>query len=180
MRETYERPDELASLLDEAACRRLIRRYPAAVDWADREALTSIFWPDAKYDFGRAFFIGSGQAGIEFLLASVNASLCRTHNLGTTWLAMSDDTARAETPAVNVWISRNPDESITRFFVTARYLWQLQKRHGEWRVSALQTLMSTAQCTRYDLDAQPPGFALLEGLDVSHTLYPGSHVEAAT
>ena len=176
MTDLHHREDALTTLLDEAACRHLITRYSAAVDWADREALTSIFWADAKFDFGAAFFVGSGTAGVDFLIASVNGSLCRTHTLGAVWLTIGKNEARGETPAVNIWISRNPDGSITRYFFTARYLWELQKRRDEWRVSSLKILITTAQCTPYDLSAQPPGFQLLEGLGVGHPLFPGIHI----
>lgn len=173
MTDLHDRERALTALLNEGACRRVISRYSAAVDWADREALAQIFWPDAKFDLG-AFFVGAGEAGLDFLMASVNASLCRTHALGLTWLTLGENDARAETPAVNVWISRNPDGSITRYFLTARYLWELQKRQDDWRVSTLRIIVNTAQCTPYDLSAQPPGFQLVEGLSVGHPLFPGS------
>jgi hypothetical protein len=175
MTDVHDRERALTTLLDEAACLRIISRYSAAVDWADRQALTQIFWPDAKFDFG-AYFVGAGAAGIEFLIASVEASLCRTHALGLPWLKVGRNEARAETPAVNVWISRNPDGSITRYLLTARYLWELERRQDEWRVSSLRILINTAQCTPYDLDAQPPGFQLLEGLGACHRLFPGAHI----
>jgi hypothetical protein len=172
MMDPHDRESALATLLDEAACHRVISHYSAAVDWADRDALTQMFWRDAKFDLG-AYFVGAGEAGIDFLIASVNASLCRTHTLGSTWLSLGENEARAETPAVNVWITRNPDGSITRYFLTARYLWELQKRQGEWRVSILRIIVNTAQCTPYVLEAQPAGFQLVEGLGVGHPLFPG-------
>jgi len=176
MSNLQHREQAVTDLLEEAACRRLLSCYSAAIDWADREGLAKIFWPDAKFDFGAAFFVGSGTAGVDFLIGSVQASLCRTHTLGSPWLKMGKNEARAETPAVNIWISRNPDGSITRYFFTARYLWELQKREDEWRVSSLKILITTAQCTPYDLGAQPPGFQLLEGLSIAHPLFPGIHV----
>lgn len=175
MTELQRREQALTALLEEDACRRLISCYSAAIDWADRESLAGIFWPDARFDFGASFFVGSGAAGLDFLIGSVNASLCRTHTLGSTWLTVGNGEARAETPAVNIWISRNPDGSITRYFFTARYLWELRKRREEWRISSLKILITTAQCTPYDLRAQPPGFQLLEGLGVDHPLFPGVH-----
>jgi len=176
MSDLNNREQALRTLLDEAACRGVISRYSAAIDWADREALTKIFWTDAKFDFGAAFFVGSGSKGVEFLIASVNSSMCRTHTLGATWLKIEQNEARAETPAVNIWISRNPDGSITRYFFTARYLWELRKRQDEWRASSLKILITTAQCTPYDLSAQPPGLQLPEGLGVDHPLFPGGHL----
>jgi hypothetical protein len=173
MTDPHDRERALTALLDEVACHRVISRYSAAVDWADRDALTRIFWPDAKFDLG-AYFVGAGAAGIDFLIASVEASMCRTHTLGSTWLTLGENGARAETPAVNVWISRNPDGSITRYLLTARYLWELQKRQDNWRVAALRIIVNTAQCTPYDLSAQPPGFQLIEGLGVGHPLFPVS------
>ena len=172
MSDLHDRERALTALLDEVACQRVISRYSAAVDWADRDALAQIFWPDAKFDLG-GFFVGAGEAGLDFLIASVNASLCRTHALGSTWLTLGKDDARAQTPAVNVWISRNPDGSITRYLLTARYLWELHKHKGDWRVSTLQIIINTAQCTPYDLSAQPPAFQLVEGLRVGHPLFPG-------
>jgi SnoaL-like domain len=175
MTDLHDRERALTTLLDEAACRSVISCYSAAVDWADREALTKIFWPDAKFDFGAAFFVGTGTAGIDFLIASVNASMCRTHVIGSIWLKLGRSEAHAETPAVNVWISRNPDGSITRYLMTARYLWELQKRQDKWGASSLRILINTAQRTPYELDAQPPGFQLLESLSVDHPLCPGGH-----
>jgi len=175
MTDLPHREQAMVTLLEEAACQRLISTYSAAIDWADREGLARLFWPDTKLDFGAAFFVGSGTAGVDFLIASVQASLCRTHTLGATWLKIDKGRARAETPAVNVWISRNPDGSITRYLLTVRYLWELQKRGDEWRISSLKMLVTTAQCTPYDMGAQPPGLSLLEGLNVDHPMFPGVH-----
>jgi SnoaL-like domain len=167
--------DALDCLLDESSCRDVITRYSAAIDWADRRSLETVFWPDAHMDFGAGFYVGSAPDGLEFLMASVNSSLCRTHSLGSIWLKLEGQRARAETPAFNLWVSRNPDASLTRYFFTARYLWQLEKRGGEWRVSALQILINTAQCTAYDPAQQPPGLPLREGMSPEHALYPGVH-----
>lgn len=176
MTDFHDNDEALKSLLDEAACRRVISRYSVTIDWADKEGLASIFWPDAKLNFGESFFIGSPAGGVEFLMASVNGSICRTHTLGSLWLTVGQSEARGESPSVNIWISRNPDGTITQYLFTTRYLWELQKRQGEWRVSSLQALITTAQSWPYDLGAQPPGFQLIEGLGVDHSLFPGSHL----
>ena len=165
----------LAILQDEASCREVVSRYSAAIDWADYVALNTVFWSDATLDFGAAFFVGGCEEGLGFLKASVDASLCRTHSLGAIWLKLASPTARAETPAFNLWVSRNPDGTLTRYFFTARYLWGLEKRNDEWRVSSLKILINTAQCTPYDLNAQPPGLPLCEGLQPAHALFPGVH-----
>jgi hypothetical protein len=167
--------DVLNRLLDESSCRDVIARYSAAIDWADLRSLETVFWPDAHLDFGAAFFVGGVTDGLEFLMASVNASLCRTHSLGSIWLKLNGSRARAETPAFNLWVSRNPDGSLMRYFFTARYLWQLDKRDEDWRVSSLQILINTAQCSAYDTTQQPPGLPLREGLSPEHALYPGAH-----
>jgi hypothetical protein len=172
---TTDASDALTRLLDESACRDVVSRYSAAIDWADRESLETVFWPDARMDFGAAFFVGGVEGGLEFLMASVNASLCRTHSLGAIWLKFDGARARGETPAFNLWVSRNPDGSLTRYFFTARYLWQLHKRDGEWRVASLQVLINTAQCTPYDTKQQPPGLPLRDGMNPSHALFPGAH-----
>src|SRR3984957_18432354 len=122
MTDLQRREQALTALLEEDACRRLISCYSAAIDWADRESLGRIFWHDAQFDFGAAFFVGSGAAGVEFLIGSVNASLCRTHTLGSTWLTVDNGQARAETPAVNIWISHNPADSITGHFFLRGHL----------------------------------------------------------
>jgi hypothetical protein len=59
-----------------------------------------------------------------------------------------------------------------RYFFTARYLWQLP-RDEEWRVSSLQILINTAQCSAYDITQQPPGLPPREGMSPEHALYPG-------
>jgi hypothetical protein len=165
----------LSMLQDEAACRDVISRYSAAIDWADYTALATVFWPDGQMDFG-AFFAGDCKGGLEFLRASVDASLCRTHSLGTVWLKITSPRARAETPAFNLWVSKNEDGSLTRYFFTARYLWELEKRGDEWRVSSLKILINTAQCTPYDVSTHPPGLPLREGMQPGHALFPGNHV----
>jgi hypothetical protein len=167
---------DLAALRDQIECQRVIAQYSASIDWADREGLTAMFWPDARFDFGPAFFIGSCGDAIDFLVDSVKNSVVRTHALGATWVKIDENEARAESPAINVWLQREPDGSLTRYFFTARYLWQLQKRLGQWRASALSVLINTAQCTPYDEKEQPPGFAFNSGLGVDHARFPGKHL----
>jgi hypothetical protein len=166
---------DLAALRDEIECQRVIAQYSASIDWADREGLAAMFWPDAKFDFGPAFFIGSCGEAINFLVDSVKNSVVRTHSLGSTWLKIEKNAARGETPAINVWLERNSDGSLTRFFFTARYLWRLEKRQGVWRASSLSVLINTAQCTPYDEKQQPPGFELTVGLGLEHPRCPGGH-----
>jgi SnoaL-like domain len=168
-------PEQLARLMDESACRDVIARYSAAIDWVDEQALATVFWPDACLDFG-AFFKGVAPEGIAFLIASAGASVCRTHSLGTPWIKLDGSRARAETPAFNLWISRNPDASLTRFFFTARYLWGLERRGDEWRAASLAILINTAQVQPYDPAVQPPGLPLREGMDPAHALFPGVHL----
>jgi hypothetical protein len=166
---------DLATLRDQIECQRVIAQYSASIDWADREGLAAMFWPDAKFDFGPAFFIGSCGDAINFLVDSVKNSVVRTHALGATWLNIDKNEARGETPAINVWLQRDPDGALIRFFFTARYLWRLEKRHGQWRASSLSVLINTAQCTPYDEKQQPRGFELNVGLAMEHPRCPGKH-----
>src|SRR5687767_12864817 len=91
---------DLATLRDQIECQRVIAQYSASIDWADREGLAAMFWPDAKFDFGPAFFIGSCGDAINFLVDSVKNSVVRTHALGATWLNIDKNEARGETPAI--------------------------------------------------------------------------------
>jgi hypothetical protein len=168
-------PERLQQVVDESACRDVIARYSAAIDWLDEPALASVFWPDARLDFG-AFFKGLAPEGLAFLLARAGATVCRTHSLGLPWIKLDGGRARAETPAFNLWVSRNPDGSLTRFFFTARYLWGLERRGEEWRTASLAVLINTAQVQPYDPAVQPPGVPLSEGMDPRHELFPGVHL----
>ena len=122
----------LQRLVDEADCRALLMRYGPAVDWRDRAALETLFWPDATIDLG--VFKGSGAEAPDFLITG--ASLRRLHITTSVSLRLDGDGGEAESCAITHAITGGPEVGMASHLYLGRYLDLLERRAGEWRIAS--------------------------------------------
>jgi hypothetical protein len=157
-------PAEVATLLDEAACRRVLSRYGSALDWRDDDALASTIWPDAVVDYG--FFKGSGEEYVHAFMEIERAAIRPFHILVCEQLEVKCPYAEAESLGIALTIEKAPDNTVTARQYWGRYLDQLHKRGKEWRISRRTYLVHGV----FDVDIQGSAPGRLEGLHVAEDL----------
>lgn len=134
MGETYEIDHEgLVTLVDEAACRKVLARYGPALDWRDPDALASTVWPDAVVDYG--FFKGTGEEYVRVFIEIERAAMRPFHMLVCERIAVKGSRADAESLGIALTIETAADGTVTARQYWGRYLDQLEKRGKEWRIS---------------------------------------------
>ncbi len=155
---------ELAALVDEAACRKVLGRYGSALDWRDDDALASTIWPDAVIDYG--FFKGSGEEYVRTFMEIERAAVRPFHLLVCAQLEVKGASAEAESLGFALTIETAADKSVTARQYWGRYLDQLQKRNGEWRISHRVYMTHGV----FDVGIQDFDMGKLEGMYVAHDL----------
>ena len=124
---------QIQELLDKKACEEVLMRYARTLDWLDEEGQASCFWPDAQVDYG--FYAGDGSGWVECVMEVESASQRRWHLSGGLLIRIEGDTATSECYGFTVSMSKDDDGSCIDNFFGGRYLDELQKRGGEWRIS---------------------------------------------
>src|SRR5664279_1568327 len=104
-------PSEFLLLLDEAACRRVLARYGAALDWRDDDALASTIWPDAVVDYG--FFKGTGEEYVRTFMEIERAALRPFHMLTCDHIVVKSPCAEAESLGIALTKEIAPDGTVT-------------------------------------------------------------------
>jgi len=124
--------DELGTLLDEAACRRVLSHYGPSLDWRDPEMLASTLWPDAVIDYG--FFKGNTEEYVRVFSQIERSAVRPFHLMVCERLAVKGSTANAESLGIALTIETAADGKVTARQYWGRYLDQLEKRGKEWRI----------------------------------------------
>ena len=123
---------QLQELLDKKACEEVIHRYGRTQDWLDDDGQMSCFWPDAEVDFG--FFKGNGADWVTTVMAHEREAPRRWHLCTSVIVQVDGDTAKAECYGIAVG-GREADSAMNDTMYGGRYLDELEKRNGEWRIS---------------------------------------------
>ncbi len=124
---------QLQELLDKKACEEVIHRYGRTQDWLDDEGHSTVFWPDADVDFG--FFKGSGEDFVTTVMAHEHTVPRRWHLCTSVMVQLDGDTAKAECYGIAVGASEANGGGLQDTMFGGRYLDELEKRNGEWRIS---------------------------------------------
>jgi hypothetical protein len=159
----------LQGLLDERACRAVLARYGAAIDWQERGALETVFWPDAEIDYG--FFKGSGAQLIDVLLEIAALSLRRFHAMSGERIGIDGAVAQAESYMLTQAVSRNPDGTQTSNLFFGRFLDRLERRSGEWRIARRVYLQHGAYTSPYTESRTLSGMLSADGFTPEHPLF---------
>jgi SnoaL-like domain len=159
----------LRRILDESACRAVLARYGAALDWQDRQALEAVFWPDADIDYG--FFKGTAADFIPVLLHIATLSLRRFHMMSGERLLINGASADAECYLLTQAISQDSAGVQTASVFYGRCLDRLERRHDEWRIARRVYLQHGAYAGPYIEDKMLKDMLNADGLNTEHPLF---------
>jgi hypothetical protein len=117
---------------DHLAIEQLLYRYARGIDRCDEAALTSIWWPSARADYGN----GEVDA-LEWsasVLPALSAMLRTQHFLGNILIELKGDAAAVETYC-RAYHELESEDGRIEMEVGGRYLDRFERRDGEWRIA---------------------------------------------
>ena len=125
--------EQLQELLDKRACEEVLLRYGRTLDWLDEAGQAACFWPDAAIDYG--FFEGDGAGWPPVAMQTELACDKRWHVCTGALVEVKGHQARAESYGLTMGaVTDDTGQQIATLF-GGRYLDELEKRDGEWRIS---------------------------------------------
>lgn len=165
-----EQEKQLRELLDKRACEEVILRYGRTLDWLDEPSQARCFWPDAEVDFG--FFQGRGEDWVQAVMAQARGSLRRWHVSTSVLVQVDGNSAKAECYALSANSVEVDGEARDTVF-GGRYLDELEKRDGEWRISKRSYVLDWSHTFPNALEATTNDLALhvLRIRDAGHPMY---------
>ena len=125
--------DQLQELLDRKACEDVVMRYGRTIDWLDKEGQESCFWPDAEIDYG--FFEGSGADWVPVVMDVEAASIRRWHVSTGVMVQVNGERAKSECYGMALGTTQDEQGEMIDTLFGGRYLDELEKREGQWRIS---------------------------------------------
>ena len=144
----------IARIEDRHAIEDLLQRYCRTQDWLDDAGQASCFWPDAEIDYG--FFEGSGADFVTTVMEVERSSDRRWHMTGAPMIQLDGDRASAESYGIAAGFREGGEFNM----FGGRYLDELQKRDGEWRISRRKYVLDWGQSFPNTLDAMTANFPL--------------------
>ena len=123
---------QIQELLDKKAIEEVLLRYGRTQDWLDTPGQESCFWPDAEIDFG--FFRGNGADWVATVMPHEAEALRRWHMSTSIMIKVDGDNATAECYGIACGTAE-VDGKLHDTMYGGRYLDELQRRDGEWRIS---------------------------------------------
>jgi len=131
--------DKLQRMVDHFEIRELLETYVHAQDRADAEATIDVYHPDSWDDHGPLKDVGPAYA-----VRATNEILNRwdrcLHLLGQSRIKVTGDAAGAET-YFYCTMNRTEDGRYMLDHMMGRYLDQLERRDGEWRIKQRTCVM---------------------------------------
>ena len=124
---------QVQELLDRQACEDVLIRYGRTLDWLDQEGQTACYWPDAAIDYG--FFKGTAEDWIPVVMGLEAASPCRWHMTSSIIVDIDGDKAKSECYGLSLGSSQNEAGELIAMIFGGRYMDELEKRDGQWRIS---------------------------------------------
>lgn len=157
----------IETLFARATLQDLVAEYAALMDWIDWDRMADVFWPDAWFDFG--MFKGDLAAYRDFVCALEEPYARRLHMFGVPTIRIDGDRARVDAGSLIACRTADPAPGIDDTF-WGRYLFDAERRDGEWRFVRLTYLLNLAERVERTLDdtAGPMNFS--EGLSPAHPL----------
>ncbi len=109
-------------------------RYCHGVDRCDLAALKTVFWPDARADYGMGSV--NAHAFVEGLIPSLLSMRLTQHFVSNRLVQFNSDVSVAQVQSYCAAFHLvGEDGAVTEMEVGGRYLDQMEKRHGEWRIA---------------------------------------------
>ena len=146
-------------------CRDILARYASGADWIDESMFSGVFWDDARIDFGS--FQADKATYVSLIMGYRSSYQRRWHHFGLPRVAALGERALMEATCLAHLRAANPDGSDEIYH--GRYLFELERRHGDWRITTLTYMMSLSHSLPvHDVE---PALRKAEGLNPVHPLY---------
>jgi hypothetical protein len=124
---------QIQELLDKKACEEVLMRYSRTLDWLDDAGQAACYWPDADIDYG--FYTGTADGFVPVVMEIEKSALRRWHLVGGLLIEIDGNLARSECYGFTVSAAVNEAGETADNLFGGRYLDELEKRDGEWRIS---------------------------------------------
>ncbi|MYL99050.1 nuclear transport factor 2 family protein [Novosphingobium sp. FGD1] len=157
----------LGDLLSRATLGDLLAQYANLLDWLDWERLDAVFWPEALFDFG--MFKGDFAAYRTFVAQLEEGYSRRLHMFGIPSITLSGERARIDATSVIVCRTDAPAPGIDDMF-WGRYLFDAERRGGEWRLSGLTYVLNLFDHRERQADDRGGPMTFGDGLSPLHPL----------
>jgi hypothetical protein len=160
-------------LLDKQAIHEVMVRYCRGLDRLDADLIASVYHADAVDDHGGRTFSGPdiGRGIVEW--SRELKVVMGSHHMTNPTVRLDGDAAACESYYSGFMLERHDDGTQRTLQMVGRYLDRLERRNGEWRISAravvpemVQYLSSDASGPHWHVDAaqdSDPSYALLDG-----------------
>ena len=155
----------LDQLVSRACLQDLVADYAGLIDWIDWDVLDRVFWPEAQFDFG--MFKGDYAAYRGFVQMLEEPYARRLHIFGIPMIRIDGDRARVDAGSLISCRTAEPAPGIDDTF-WGRYLFEAERREGEWRFSSLTYLLNLAERAERSVDDRAGPMNFSEGLSPSH------------
>jgi hypothetical protein len=161
--------EQLQGLLDREQIRECITRLARGEDRRNPQMISSSYWPDSTTDYG--VFKGTFSDYLAWVVPGSDLIKNTQHVLGQSVIEIEAKDARAETHVISYHrVALGEEERDT--CIGGRYLDRLERRAGEWRISARAMLYDWYQDWGHSIDWSQG----VMGLPFSHEHYSGRAV----
>lgn len=158
----------LQELLDKRACEEVLLRYGRTQDWLDEPGQHSCFWPDADVDYG--FIKSNGQEFVTTVMEHERSVPRRWHLCTSIMVQVDGNRAKAE--CYGIAVGASAEDPTARNMYGGRYLDEMEKRNGQWRISKRTYILDWSQQFADALDATTGEDFALHVLDISKPGHP--------
>ena len=150
-------PSNADELCQRQAIEDIIFIHSRGLDRGDAEQLKSAYWPEAEVDYGA--FKGLAHQFSELIGPALESQYELTqHSLGQSFICITDDHARAESYVTARHLLIGAREEM---IFSGRYLDQLERRAGRWKIIHRQVVMDWGHCASIVDERSNPAFAAL-------------------
>lgn len=158
-----------ASFADKAAITENIYRYCRGVDRADAELLSSAYHPDAVDEHGGVTFTGATEIG-EGIVKLISASKISLHSVTNVLVDLHGPEAAGCESHFSAWQSHPRDGEDWMLHALGRYVDQVEKRAGEWKIAHRLVVVEVTMLTPPDaqMASSRPGLGRRDRTDPSY------------
>lgn len=130
-------------LEDKEDITQLLKRYCRALDRLDGELLKSVFFEDARLDYGPGLFRGAPEEFVPFALEFQGAMEHTRHLIDNALIELDSDRAFCESYVTALHEYQRGGQALD-LRVDGRFIDCLERRNGEWRIVERTELIDMA------------------------------------
>lgn len=124
---------KLADMLDREEVKAIPHRFSRGLDRCDRSIIESCFHPDGIDDHG--FFKGNATEFCDWVMVELKKYEASQHLIATQNVEVSGLNAVCESYFIAIHIVPNPEGPSKELIVAGRYMDELEKRDGTWKLT---------------------------------------------